>query len=344
MSLSDYIQNAWYSKARWLIVLRPLESLYRAVVGRRRAAYEMRIDSSRSTRVPVIVVGNITVGGTGKSPLTAWLVNHLSENGWNPGIVSRGYGGTSKHYPLSVTSSTPPSEAGDEPVMLAAQTGVPVAVDPQRPRAVALLADQGCDIVVSDDGLQHYAMERALELVVIDGARGLGNLRCLPEGPLREPASRLQSVDAVIVNGPTQPSAFTHPNLFYAAITPVHFRYLGSDNTFPLSPIPLNPPIHAVAGIGHPQRFFQTLSELGVEFTPKKFPDHHNFSESDLRFDDNGDIVMTAKDAIKCVRMSDHRLWALDVCLQPDAHFIDWLDHRLDKIKIRRFPRSSRAS
>ncbi|MGJ8524612.1 Tetraacyldisaccharide 4'-kinase [Halomonadaceae bacterium LMG 33818] len=333
MSLGDYIQQAWYTKARWLVVLRPLESLYRAVVNRRRTAYETRTDSQRSTGVPVIVVGNITVGGTGKSPLAAWLVNHLSEKGWKPGIVSRGYGGTSKHYPLSVTSSTPPSEAGDEPVMLAAQTGVPVAVDPHRPRAVALLADQGCDIVVSDDGLQHYAMERALELVVIDGARGLGNQRCLPEGPLREPVSRLQSVDAVIVNGPTQPPVFTHPNLFHAAITPVHFRSLMSDNTFPLSPIPLKPPTHAVAGIGHPQRFFQTLSELGVEFMPKTFPDHHDFSESDLHFDDNGDIVMTAKDAIKCVRMSDPCLWALDVRLQPDALFIDWLDDRLDAIK-----------
>lgn len=333
MSLGDYIQHAWYSRARWLVVLRPLECLYRAVVSHRKASHEKRSESQRSSGVPVIVVGNITVGGTGKSPLTAWLVNHLREKGWRPGIVSRGYGGTSQHYPLSITSTTPPSEAGDEPVMLAAQTGAPVAVDPQRPRAVALLADQGCNIIVSDDGLQHYAMARALELVVIDGARGLGNQRCLPEGPLREPVSRLQSVDAVIVNGLATALALTHPNLFHAAITPVHFRSLASDNTFPLHPIPLKSPIHAVAGIGHPQRFFHTLKELGVEFTPKFFPDHHDFSESDLRFDDNGDVVMTAKDAIKCARMSDHRLWALDVRLQPDAHFVDWLDDKLEAMK-----------
>lgn len=318
---------AAYRGAGWLSLLRPLEMLYCRVVERRAQGYANGRKAVWRAPIPVIVVGNITLGGTGKSPLVAWLAAWLVARGWQPGIVSRGYGGKSRHYPLHVSSQTPVAECGDEPLMLREQTGVALVVDPDRPRGVRALLEAGCDIVISDDGLQHLALGRDLEIAVVDGARGLGNARCLPAGPLREPAKRLRDVDAVLSNGP-----LAHPLPVTAhemQLVPRRWRHVASGEHFPLMPLPFAPHVHGVAGIGHPARFFATLEGLGLEVMPHAFADHHRFSADDLRFDDQCPVVMTTKDAVKCRSIADAHCWALEVEAEPSAPFAAWLEERL---------------
>ncbi|WP_158773041.1 tetraacyldisaccharide 4'-kinase [Cobetia sp. L2A1] len=329
--MSERLVDAWYRGATWLHLLRPLEYVYKDVVARRRQAFLSGKREIWKAPVPVIVIGNITVGGTGKSPLVAWLGRWLSEQGWRPGIISRGYGGHAPRYPLFVQADTDPQHAGDEPVMLAQQTGLPVAVDPDRPSAARRLIAAGCDILLSDDGLQHHALGRDIELVVVDGERGFGNQRCLPAGPLREPLSRLASVDAVISNGnidctllPIESHCMT--------LTPVHWRHLIDDVRYPASHQPFSGAVHALAGIGNPQRFFRTLTTLGVEHIPHPLADHHRFAPTDLRFSDNLPVVMTAKDAVKCRRFANERCWALDVEARPDQALVEWLTKRLEAL------------
>lgn len=323
MSLAGRWLAAAYRGDAWLAALRPLEAIYRMAVKRRALAYADGRKSVWQSPVPVIVVGNITLGGTGKSPLVAWLARFLAERGWRPGIVSRGYGGNSPRYPLAVTGHTPVASCGDEPLMLARQTGVPLVVDPDRPRGARALLDEGCDILISDDGLQHLALARHLELVVVDGARGLGNSRCLPAGPLREPAERLTSVAAVLVNGeahtPLPVSAYT------MHLSPTGWRHLASGERHPLAPSPFDGPVHGVAGIGHPARFFATLETLGLEVRRHAFADHHAFRATDLVFDDPWPVVMTAKDAVKCQDFAASHYWSLEIEAVPDDAFVDWL-------------------
>ncbi|SEM72895.1 tetraacyldisaccharide 4'-kinase [Halomonas caseinilytica] len=325
-SLAERWLEAAYSGERWLMALRPLEVLYRGVMRRRTQAY---VDGRRAVwraPVPVVVVGNITLGGTGKSPLVAWLARHLGEAGWTPGILSRGYGGRSERYPLYLEADTPVTESGDEPRMLADQTDCPVVVDPDRPRGGRRLLEAGCDILISDDGLQHLALGRDLEIVVVDGHRGLGNGHCLPAGPLREPVERLDTVDAVMINGRLCRDI---PACGHAMrLTPVAWRSLGDGRQRALSPLPFDGPVHALAGIGRPARFFETLRELGVEFEAHAFDDHHHFTAADLTFDDDRPVVMTAKDAVKCRDLTG-TAWSLDVEAAPEPAFVDWLDARL---------------
>ncbi|MBA2778613.1 tetraacyldisaccharide 4'-kinase [Billgrantia kenyensis] len=333
MSLGDRWLKAAYDDAAWLRALRPLEALYRWVVERRRAAYAHGRRTAWHAGVPVIVVGNVTLGGTGKSPLVAWLARHLAEQGWRPGIVARGYGGKAGQagYPLRVTAQTPSEHSGDEPRMLARQTGLPVVVDPDRPRGARALLELGCDILLSDDGLQHLALGRDIELVVVDGKRGFGNARCLPAGPLREPLSRLARVDAMLVNG--EPS-FTPPvDAWVFRLVPTHWRPLQEGEPAALEPLPFDGPVHAVAGIGHPQRFFATLAALGVDATPHAFPDHHRFTAQDLAFDDGLPVVMTAKDAEKCASLGLGNAWVLEVEAEPPGDFAAWLDRRLAELR-----------
>ncbi|WP_110687486.1 tetraacyldisaccharide 4'-kinase [Salinicola aestuarinus] len=327
------LERAWYRNAGWLSLLAPLETLYRWGVKRRRAQFESGQRRTWRTPVPVVIVGNLTVGGTGKSPLVARLVRDLSAAGWRPGIVSRGYGGRGARYPLLVTSQTPVAQSGDEPLMLAQQTGVAVAVDPDRPRAAQLLLEQrGCDIVISDDGLQHYALARKLELVVIDGKRGLGNRHCLPRGPLREPVSRLQEVDALIGNGgfeaiDAQDGAGV-PR-FDMRVVPRQWRHLASGRVLPVSSPPFGEQrVEALAGIGHPQRFFDTLTALGVVHRAHAFSDHHRFVPDDLPVGE-ATVVMTAKDGVKCQSWADERCWVLDVEAELDDAFDSWWRERV---------------
>lgn len=319
--------DAGYRDASWLKALRPLEWLYRVVISTRRSAYVSGRKAVWRAPVPVIVVGNITLGGTGKSPLVAWLGRWLSEQGWQPGIVSRGYGGKALRYPLYVGVDSPVTQSGDEPLMLAQQTGLPVVVDPDRPRGARQLIAAGCDIVISDDGLQHLALGRDIELLVVDGERGFGNARCLPAGPLREPLSRLDDVDAVIVNGePRQPLEVPSHRM---NLQPARWRRLADGLCHPAHELPFTGSVHALAGIGHPQRFFTTLEALGVTFEAHPLPDHHHFSAKDLQFNDARAVVMTAKDAVKCRPFADERCWALDVEACPEPAFVDWLRSRL---------------
>ncbi|MDN3525474.1 tetraacyldisaccharide 4'-kinase [Halomonas sabkhae] len=324
--LAERWLQAAYGGEAWLALLRPLEWLYRRVVQQRAQAYRHGRRETWRAPAPVIVVGNITLGGTGKSPLVAWLARHLKEAGWTPGILSRGYGGQAAHYPLLLTPETRVTESGDEPRMLADQTGCPVVVDPQRPRGGRRLLEAGCDILLSDDGLQHLALGRDLEIVVVDGQRGLGNGRCLPAGPLREPVERLNSVDAVLVTGETrQPLPVASHGM---PLRPVAWRSLADGQRRPLQPLPFTGPVHALAGIGRPARFFATLEALGVDFSAHAFADHHRFTAGDLAFADQRPLVMTAKDAVKCRELATDA-WSLDVEAEPDKAFVAWLNARL---------------
>ncbi|WP_372999742.1 tetraacyldisaccharide 4'-kinase [Marinobacter sp.] len=317
-AMSSLVERLWYGSKRPLVFLAPLSWLYRSITeGRRRAAWEAR---DVSLPVPVIVVGNITAGGTGKSPLTAWLVAELATAGWRPVILSRGYGGNSGKYPLEVTAATSPDEAGDEPVMLALGTGCPVVVDPQRRRAAdyALKNDLG-NLLICDDGLQHYKLPRDLELSVFDGQRGIGNGALIPVGPLREPVSRLSSVDFVIVNGKDlseQPLesfvGIEHPDIYSMVLEPATLVQLKTGAFRSVEDLK-GKRVRAVAGIGNPVRFFDTLRVLGAVVTEAAFPDHHRFRPEDLEADEEELIVMTAKDAVKCQQFAPENAWSLVV-------------------------------
>ncbi|WP_106477100.1 tetraacyldisaccharide 4'-kinase [Phytohalomonas tamaricis] len=327
----SWLENAWYTDAAWLKALTPLEAIYSRVVTRRRESYVSGRRPIWQASVPVIVVGNITVGGTGKSPLVAWLGRWLAERGWRPGIISRGYGGRAPRYPFYVDASANTEYAGDEPVMLAQQTGLPVVVDPDRPRAARKLIAAGCDILLSDDGLQHLQLGRDIELVVVDGERGFGNHHCLPVGPLREPLSRLADVDAVITNGALDVKI--PASQYSMSLVPRAWRHLIDNVCYGIDERPFSGHVHATAGIGNPQRFFRTLEQLGIDFERHPLPDHHRFTATDLKFADNLPVIMTAKDAVKCRHFANERCWALDVEAQPEAPLIDWLVKRLDKLE-----------
>lgn len=333
MSLAQRWLNAAYNASPWLKVLYPLGCLYRYLMRRRQTHYSEGRKTVWQAPVPVIVVGNITLGGTGKSPLVAWLAHWLVAQGWSPGIVTRGYGGKAERYPLLVTATTDPAQSGDEPLMLVQQTALPVVADPQRARGAAALVEMGCDILLSDDGLQHLALGRDIELVVVDGARGLGNQRCLPAGPLREAPERLARADAVIVNGELRsplPVAATAMQL-----APKRWRHLQSGTHRPLSPLPFTLPVHAVAGIGNPERFFNTLRSLGVEGQMHPLADHQRFAAQALQFADQWPVVMTAKDAVKCREIAPPNSWVLEVeALLPPA-FEHWLAAKLPALSER---------
>lgn len=337
MGLADRWLKAAYHGAGWLGLMRPLESLYVREVERRAAVWRSGRRQPWRAPVPVIVVGNVTLGGTGKSPLVAWLGRHLAARGLRPGLLSRGYGGKAE-YPLWVAADTPVTQCGDEPRMLHDQTGLPVVVDPERGRGARRLIETGCNLIISDDGLQHHRLARDLEILVVDGARGFGNGRCLPAGPLREPLSRLESVDAVIINGqPRQDFLLgSRPsNTFHMTLEPSGWRRVsGDDHPRPLLPLPFppqpfSPPVRAVAGIGNPQRFFATLDALGIEHQPHPFADHHRFVAEDLAVEDGQALVMTAKDAVKCRDIAPPDSWALEVEAAPCKDFVAWLDRRL---------------
>ncbi|MDN6179597.1 MAG: tetraacyldisaccharide 4'-kinase [Halomonas subglaciescola] len=334
MSLSERWVSAAYQGSAWLYPLRPLARLYGYAIERRRKAYANGKKAAWRAPVPVIVVGNITLGGTGKSPLVAWLVRWLSGQGYTPGIITRGYGGKAARYPLWVMPDTSVTQSGDEPLMLAQQTGVAVVADPLRTRGGKALVAAGCDIIVSDDGLQHLALERDVELAVVDGARGLGNGQCLPAGPLREPPKRLASVDAVLANGELRTPLEVDTQPMHLA--PRCWRALATGQAHALTPLPFALPVRAVAGIGRPARFFATLETLGVHGSRHGFADHHRFTARDLAVSDGQALVMTAKDAVKCKALAPPNSWVLDVetVLPPD--FERWLAARLAALSCRR--------
>lgn len=303
----------WQHRGPLSFLLLPLSGLYRLL-----AAVKGHRDRARAVRlpVPVVIVGNISVGGTGKTPLLIALARRLQKAGFRPGIVSRGYGVELGPSPREVTESSTPQTVGDEPLMLARATGLPVVVHPDRPAAAKLLlVRHDCDLILSDDGLQHYRLARDVEIAVIDGRRRLGNGHCLPAGPLREPPARLQAVDFVVANGGSPAEGEFAMRL---AVTGV--RNLHTGEVRPLSAF-RGQRVHAVAGIGHPARFFASLEAAGLTIVPHAFADHHDFAAADLDFADADAVLMTEKDAVKCGRFASSRMWC--VCVEA------WLEERL---------------
>lgn len=319
------LDHYWYTRSPWLLLLTPLSLLFRVIVGARRLAYRVGIKRSTRVSLPVIVVGNITVGGTGKTPLVVWLAGYLREKGYAPGIVSRGYGGTASHWPQQVRADSDPAVVGDEAVLLAATTGCPMAVAPDRVAAAQALVDQGgCDVIISDDGLQHYALQRDIEIAVIDGVRRFGSGFLLPAGPLREPLKRLQQVDLVVVNG--LGDGDEHRMTLQQGDA---HNLQDPDRICALQGF-RSQRVHAVAGIGHPERFFRALQQAGLQLDSHTFPDHHAFRPEDIRFGDGRPVIMTEKDAVKCRHFATQDDWYVPVEASLSGKFREQLDALLD--------------
>lgn len=307
MSIQSWLNRIWYGKGAPLWWLAPLSGLYGAAVAIRRWLYRNGWRQSVRLEVPVVVVGNLSVGGTGKTPLVCWLAARLVELGWKPGIVTRGYGGRLTGVHL-VAATDDPKLVGDEPLLLAQRAGVPVAVGRNRPAAGRLLIGAGCNVVISDDGLQHYALRRDSEIIVLDGLRRLGNGWLLPAGPLREPPARMGEADAVVVNG----SRSLDGGALTMRIVADHAVALRDESVGPLSAF-AGMVVHAVAGIGHPQRFFDLLAASGIEAITHPHDDHAVYARGDIEFGDERPVLMTEKDAVKCRPFADSRHWYVPV-------------------------------
>lgn len=337
--LAMSFQDSWYAGAWWLQILRPLSWIFRGLAAARAARYPRdRIPPPNA--IPVVVVGNITVGGSGKTPLLIALAEELKHRGHRVGIVSRGYGGRSAKYPLLVTSETSPDHCGDEPAMLAEKLAVPVVVDPKRTRAIALLQSDkhyACDVILSDDGLQHYAMPRDIEIVVVDAMRGFGNGLCLPAGPLREPLSRLDSVDFLVSNGEGKSQRLMVPYTFVPmTMEPLACVNMRSGERVAIKDFFRKQMVHGVAAIGNPQRFFDSLRSLGSQVIEHPFPDHHRFLSKDLNFGDALPVVMTEKDAVKCRGFSLRNAWYVEVKVKLPEAFMEAVIEKLTAIQINR--------
>jgi tetraacyldisaccharide 4'-kinase len=319
--IEAWVTEAWYRPRHWLsYVVRPLSWLYCAVAHMRRWLYLRGWLKHYTVSVPVVVVGNITVGGTGKTPLLTSLVQDLRARGMRPGIISRGYGGQAKTWPQAVTADSLSLEVGDEPVLLARRTGVPMMVGPDRVASAEALLRQSpeVNVILSDDGLQHYRLTRDVEIAVCDGQRLLGNRLCLPAGPLREPPSRLNTVDAIVYKGGSHPDGVTmhvHVNEVYALHDQTQRRVLTDFSV-----------VHAVSGIGNPKSFFDSLGAAGLSIYEHPFPDHHPYQTSDVMFPDNLPVLVTEKDAVKLERFATlEHIWVVSVTAVVDDAWLEQL-------------------
>lgn len=317
LKLATRLQNAWYGGALWLYGLIPLEGLYRMVVACRRWYYRRWRAGGYRASVPVAVVGNITLGGTGKTPAILALIEALAARGIRAGVVGRGYGGSAAHYPYRVDALSTPQVAGDEMVLIFQRTGVPCVVDPQRIEAVKFLEATGeVDIVLSDDGLQHYAMVRHYELILYDEQAGFGNGRCLPAGPLREPVQRLRMADVVLARS-------QHASGTTLGIEPVALVNLHTAEERSLDRHGLGVNVVALAGIALPQLFFTQLEQLGFELNRVVLPDHHTFCPQDFAGCGEMPVIMTEKDAVKCRAVAPGNAWYLKINARLPEHVID---------------------
>jgi len=308
-----WIHRVWYEGAAsgWLLL--PLSVLYGLLLKLRGLLFDVGIFRSYKAEAPVIVVGNITAGGTGKTPTVIWLVQALRAKGFTPGIVSRGYGGSHSGAAMRVDAHSDTSLVGDEPVLLAKRGQCPVVVDADRVRATAMLIEDGVNLIIADDGLQHRRLQRDYEICVVDGERGLGNRRLLPAGPLREPASRLETVDQVLVNGT---NALANAMAF--ELRAMDACRLNGSLARPLEGFK-DMTVHAVAGIGNPKRFFDLLRSHGIQVIEHEFPDHAEISLSELDFDDTFDVFMTEKDAVKLDGHLSDKYWHVPVDFYMDT-------------------------
>jgi tetraacyldisaccharide 4'-kinase len=323
----ERLQLHWYRISPLHLLLYPLSLIFRLLVALRRALFRAGLLASVKLPVPVIVVGNITVGGTGKTPLTLWLARQLIEAGWHPGIISRGYRSAGDTTAREVSRDDSANTVGDEPLLMARRALCPVWVGHDRPAvALALLkAHPECDILISDDGLQHYRLQRDVEIAVIDGMRRFGNGLLLPAGPLREPLSRLRETDAVVFNGGTSDATEGIPMSLHGT----QFRNL-LDPTLTRSAADFDGlKVHAIAGIGHPQRFFRHLQQLGLQPVAHAFPDHHRYTGDELSPVDADAVLMTEKDAVKCAAFATARHWVLQVDAQVAPPLFNLITEKL---------------
>jgi tetraacyldisaccharide 4'-kinase len=292
----------------------PAAAVYRSLVSLRRTAYRREMLKAVELPVPVIVVGNVSVGGTGKTPFVIWLAAQLRQRNLRVGIVTRGYRGRAADWPRLVTADSNAREVGDEPVLLARRTGCPVAAGPDRVAAAErLLEAQPVDVLLSDDGLQHYRLGRRFEIAVVDGVRGMGNGLCLPAGPLREPAERIHEVDAIVVNG----GNWGHAGVFRATAVVTGVRRVKDGEPRALASFK-GREVHAVAGIGNPQRFFDLLDDEGLDVVPHPLEDHADLGPAQLEFEEPGSVLITEKDAVKCEEFAHDDVWCVVVDLQLD--------------------------
>ena len=319
-----YLIDAWYKKSFWLYILAPLTFLFSSLVKARRNSYINNPKKVWNSPKPIVVVGNISMGGTGKTPLVKFIASELVKRGFKPGLVSRGYGGKYSGT-LEVTPETTYKQTGDEAQILA-KLNIPFFIDKNRSRAARKLQEKhNVDVVISDDGLQHYAMGRDIEIAVIDGARRLGNGLAFPAGPLREPKSRLSEVDFIVNNGGP-----TEGDEILMTLSPAKFIHLNSGKEYSVDKWPMHNQVHAIAGVGNPNRFFDLLLRLGFEFDKNPFPDHHKYNKRDLYYLDHLPILMTEKDAAKCKHFKNSKIWYLSIESIIESQFIDKLEEKLN--------------
>ena len=323
MSAADErIARLWYGDSPWPRLLAPLSVIFSAASALRRILYRYGVLRVVDIGRPVVVVGNLTAGGTGKTPVTLWLAHRLKELGRRPGIVSRGYRGRLGPYPVHVRMDSDPAVVGDEPLLMEQRQICPVVVHPDRVAAARMLVEMDCDVIVADDGLQHYRLGRQYEIAVVDAGRGFGNGRLLPAGPLREPVSRLSGVDRIMLQyegaagskGPQLPEGVPRSGFRLSAAV---VRNLRDDREMPLERL-RGESVHAVAGIGHPGRFFRMLEAQGIKVVAHAHGDHAAFSGSQLRFGDGRPVLLTEKDAVRCRAFAPDGCWYVPVDLELD--------------------------
>ena len=305
--LYKWVHKVWYENAISGLILIPFSGIYLIIIKFKEFLYRCNFLLSNKVKVPVIIIGNITAGGTGKTPLVIWLANELKIRGHSPGIISRGYGGRKVNLPTIVDIESDPSIVGDEPILIARRSRCPVVVDTNRVRASMMLIENGVDVIISDDGLQHSQLQRDFEICVIDGSLGFGNYRLIPSGPLRELTSRLRKVDQILVNGKNN---FQNSKSF--ELEALDAIRLNGTLCKPLSSF-RDKTVHAVAGIGNPRRFFELLKSFKINVIEHNFPDHAVFKAEDLNFDDQLEILMTEKDAVKIGKNIDDKFWYIPV-------------------------------
>lgn len=323
----EFIENIWYTKHPLIVLLLPLSWIYTLIITLRRLCYQSGLIAVNKIDAPVIIVGNISVGGTGKTPLVIWLAEYFRSKGFKPGIVSRGYGGKLSGKTQQVRPDSDPLLVGDEPVLISKRTACPVAISVQRSKAAEeLIKHCGCDLILCDDGMQHYSLDRDIEIAVIDGQRRFGNKRCLPAGPLREPITRLDTVDFVV-------------SKYIASRHEYKMEYSYGDLvslTDPTKSMPTSSlsgeSVHAVAGIGNPDRYYSYLRNQKLKIIMHEFPDHHPFTADDIKFNDGLAVVMTEKDAVKCAAYATDYHWYLPITATLPESFTYRLDVLMKEI------------
>ena len=333
----NFLESAWYRKAQWLILLWPVSILFRVLASLRRKSQEAG-RRPLANKLPIVVIGNISVGGTGKTPLIIGLTTHLKAQGFKPGIICRGYGGQSDTYPLSVTAESSVAQCSDEAVLLALKTEVPVVIAPDRVAALNhLVENEDVNVIFSDDGLQHYRLPRDIEICVVDGQRLFGNGFCLPAGPLREPISRLEEMDYVVVNGLAAEKLDSLSAAIQMELLPKYLVNLATDEKRPFGGAPFNmgTTVQAVAALGNPDRFYTLLEKLPYPLQKFSFPDHHLFTAEDFSerlLDEHQPVVMTEKDAVKCRGFARNNYWYLSTELSLPPAFLEEFTARVAKL------------